>query len=86
MNAKTTLSATTIGFLSLAMLVMAVPRRAEAYVDPGSGALIWQIAAAAVFGSLFRIRRIAVWVRARFESPASPHPDKNTATGREALR
>jgi hypothetical protein len=30
---------------------------AHAYVDPGSGAMIWQIAAAAVIGSMFYVRR-----------------------------
>jgi hypothetical protein len=56
---------TSTSLLCLALLIMAVPQRAEAYVDPGSGSMLWQLAAAAVFGSLFRIKRIAAWFRAR---------------------
>lgn len=54
--------------LSLLILVMAAPRPAAAYVDPGSGSMIWQLAAAAVFGALFRIKRVASWLRARRKS------------------
>lgn len=39
------------------LLIVAFPHRASAYVDPGSGAMIWQIAAAVVVGSLFQFRR-----------------------------
>jgi hypothetical protein len=52
--------------LSLALLTMAVPQKASAYVDPGAGALLWQVAASGVIGSLFYFRRIAVWIRNRF--------------------
>jgi hypothetical protein len=41
---------------------MALPFRAEAYVDPGSGSLIWQALAAAFVGALFYVRRIWTWV------------------------
>ena len=51
--------------LSLLALVMAVPQRASAYVDPGTGSMLWQLAAAAIFGALFRLKRIAAWLRAR---------------------
>lgn len=51
--------------LSLALLTMAVPQKASAYVDPGAGSLIWQIAASGVIGSLFYVRRIVQWIRAR---------------------
>jgi hypothetical protein len=49
--------------LTLAALLLATPRPAHAYVDPGSGAMLWQLAAAAVIGSLFYVRRVFVWVR-----------------------
>ena len=54
---------------SLALVMMAVPQILAAYVDPGSGAVVWQLAAAAVFGSLFRIKRIAAFFRTRFRKP-----------------
>jgi len=41
---------------------MAVPRPASAYVDPGSGAMLWQVAAAAVIGSLFYVKRAVAWI------------------------
>jgi hypothetical protein len=60
------ISKTLLALLSLALLLMAVLQPAAAYVDPGSGAMLWQLAAAAVVGCLFRIKRIACWFRARF--------------------
>jgi hypothetical protein len=52
--------------LSLALLTMAVPQKASAYVDPGAGAMLWQLGAATVIGSLFYVRRILGWIRDRF--------------------
>jgi hypothetical protein len=52
--------------LSLALFTMAVPQKASAYVDPGAGAMIWQMAAAAVVGSLFYVRQVVSWIRKRF--------------------
>jgi hypothetical protein len=52
--------------LSLALLTMAIPQKASAYVDPGMGSLLWQMAAATVIGSLFYVRRIAGWIRKQF--------------------
>ena len=51
------------GLVTLAMLLMAMPQPAHAYVDPGSGAMLWQILAAAVIGSLFYVRKGFTWVR-----------------------
>jgi hypothetical protein len=48
------------------MILMAVPRPASAYVDPGSGAMLWQVAAAAVIGSLFYVKRAVAWIKQRF--------------------
>ncbi|MBP7832393.1 MAG: hypothetical protein KA035_01340 [Candidatus Levybacteria bacterium] len=45
-------------FAALYMLV--VPKPAHAYLDPGTGSYILQIAAAALFGSLFALK---VWWR-----------------------
>ena len=49
--------------LSVAALVLATPRAAHAYVDPGSGAMLWQLLAAAAIGSLFYARRAAGFIR-----------------------
>ena len=45
--------------LTLLLFVMTVPRPAQAYVDPGSGAMIWQMLAAAVVGCGFYLHKIA---------------------------
>jgi len=50
--------------VTVAALLLAVPKRASAYVDPGSGAMIWQIAVAALIGALFYVRRVAAWIQA----------------------
>jgi hypothetical protein len=50
---------------SLLALVLATPKPAHAYVDPGSGSMLWQLAAATVIGSLFYVRRAFAWVRDR---------------------
>ena len=51
------------GLLTIGMLLLAAPQPAHAYVDPGSGAMLWQILAAAVIGSLFYVRKVFTWVR-----------------------
>lgn len=43
-----------------ALYVLVVPQPAHAYLDPGTGSYILQIAAAALFGSLFALK---VWWR-----------------------
>lgn len=43
--------------LFLAALFFAVESPAMAYSDPGSGALLWQLLAAAFLGLLYRLRR-----------------------------
>jgi hypothetical protein len=52
-----------ISAVGLLLLIMALPRRANAYVDPGSGAMLWQVAAAGIFGSFFYARRAGAWIR-----------------------
>ena len=44
-------------------LLLAVHRPAGAYTDPGSGAMVWQLAAASMIGMLFYVRRVVVWLR-----------------------
>lgn len=50
---------------SLVLVLLAVPKMAHAYVDPGTGAMLWQVAAAAVIGSLFYVKRTVNWVKSR---------------------
>jgi hypothetical protein len=52
-----------IRLIPLLALLMAVPRPAHAYVDPGTGTMLWQIAAAALLGSIFYLKRAATWTR-----------------------
>jgi len=50
--------------LALALLSAAeVP--ADAYTDPGSGALLWQILVAGFVGALFYVRKIASWLKGK---------------------
>lgn len=60
------------GVLGAVLLVLlATPRKASAYVDPGSGAMLWQMLAAGFIGTLFYMRRVATFTRKhlRIKSP-----------------
>jgi hypothetical protein len=37
--------------------------RAHAYIDPGTGSLIWQLLFSAAVGTLFYLRKVFVWFR-----------------------
>jgi hypothetical protein len=54
-----------VSLLPLLALLLATPKPAQAYVDPGTGAMLWQLTAAAVIGSLFYVRRVFTWLRDR---------------------
>lgn len=43
-------------FFFSALYLVIVPQPAHAYLDPGTGSYIIQIAAAAIFGSLFALK------------------------------
>jgi hypothetical protein len=60
-----------ISLFSLLLVLLAAPKMANAYVDPGSGAMLWQLAAATVIGCLFYLKRILVWIRGHFVSVSS---------------
>jgi hypothetical protein len=47
----------------LLALFLAAERPAYAYTDPGTGALIWQMVAAAFVGVVFYLRRFTTWLR-----------------------
>ena len=64
------------GVLLLAM-ILAVPRAAHAYTDPGSGALLWQAAVAGFVGFLFYARKL--WYRIR----PGDNPKQDTPPQRE---
>ena len=51
--------------LSLFLLSFGTEQRAAAYVDPGSGAMIWQLLAAGFLGVLFYFRRFTSWLRGK---------------------
>jgi hypothetical protein len=38
---------------------------AQGYVDPGAGALIWQLVVAALVGGLFYLRKATGWLRGK---------------------
>jgi hypothetical protein len=46
------------GVVFLILLFVAVEQPAQAYTDPGTGALIWQMIAAGFVGVMFYLRRI----------------------------
>jgi hypothetical protein len=50
-------------WITALLLLLATPRMALAYVDPGSGAMIWQVAAGLAVGSLFYVRRVAMKIK-----------------------
>ena len=43
----------------------ATEREAHAYTDPGTGALLWQMAVAGIVGVGFYFRRITAWFKNR---------------------
>jgi len=53
------------------LLGFAAEKRAQAYVDPGSGAMFYQILLAAVIGGLFRLRKVGSWFRSGKKSDDS---------------
>ena len=47
------------------LLLLLTTVEAQAYMDPGAGAIAWQILAAGIFGALFRLRKVLAWFRKR---------------------
>jgi hypothetical protein len=46
-------------------LLVAMEREAQAYTDPGTGALLWQLLVAGLVGCLFYFRKITSWFKGR---------------------
>ena len=63
--AKQFLNLTIRSIFLIALAMFATERQACAYTDPGSGALIWQMAVAGLVGVSFYFRRITAWFRNR---------------------
>ena len=49
----------------LAVWILAAPD-AQAYIDPGSGSLLWQLLLAGLFGAMFWVHRLRLWLAATF--------------------
>jgi hypothetical protein len=50
---------------ALLLILFSFERPAQAYTDPGSGALIWQMVAAGFVGAAFYFRRFMNWIKGR---------------------
>ena len=66
----------------VALVALCAPTEAHAYIDPGSGALIWQMLIAAFFGGMFYFRRgigqIKSWFGVKPKEPEQvPAPRKS---------
>lgn len=53
-------------FYSL-LMIMATCEQALAYVDPGSGLLIWQMLCAVFIGVLFQAKKIIAFFKSKFK-------------------
>ncbi len=65
-------------FFGLAAVLL-FAEKAHAYGDPGSGALLWQLLLAAMFGGMFYIRRVTSWIRKKFSRKDAEPPDHEVA-------
>ena len=64
MRRRATLGA---GFLALVMALFVFPAQAHAYLDPGTGSYILQLALAALVGALFAVRLFWGRIKAFFQ-------------------
>lgn len=51
-----------IFLMLLAIWIVSAPN-AYAYIDPGSGTLLWQLLLAGMFGAIFWIHRLRLWLK-----------------------
>jgi len=72
----------TMGQVGVALfaLLLITERDALAYSDPGSGALIWQMLVASLFGGMFYFRKIVSSIRFWMRKEGSGE-EKNNKTG-----
>ena len=64
-SGKSTLRIPLRAVFLLALAMFATEHEARAYTDPGTGALIWQMALAGLAGVAFYFRRITTWFKNR---------------------
>lgn len=50
-------------FLMFAAILVSLSSNAYAYIDPGTGALLWQLLLSALFGAMFFIRNVRTTIR-----------------------
>ncbi len=64
-----------IAIIAVVIFALAPPLRAQGYVDPGAGAMLWQILAAALVGAVFLFRKFILrW----FRESKTPPPGSDT--------
>ena len=68
------LFAACLGLLPLLLLLVGTERPAKAYVDPGTGMMIWQTVAAAAVGAAFYFRKVFSWFRPRKKETKMDQP------------
>jgi hypothetical protein len=68
----------------LVLLLLATERPAKAYVDPGSGALVWQGMLASLLGAAFYFRRAIGWIKHKV-CKTKPTPPPYTRTRSEPI-
>jgi len=64
------------GLTMLVVLALGAPAQAHAYIDAGSGALIWQAVVTALFAASLYLRRITRYLKSRFGKGEKP-PEAN---------
>ena len=65
MKLKTSAGKVAKASAGLALLLFATERQAQAYNDPGTGAMIWQMLAAGAVGVLFYFRKFITWFKVK---------------------
>ena len=65
-----------IAIIAAVLLALVPALRAQGYVDPGAGAMLWQILAAAFVGAAFLFRK---FIMAWFRRSKTPPPGSDTA-------
>ena len=63
--------------LTSTVLLLVIAPPAFAYSDPGSGALVWQLALACFASGLFYLYRLIRWIRSRSGDQIPPKPSDN---------